>query len=402
MKFSKKWNRSIGIRFNILPLLLCPLTLAAATTNSVNFLSDSVGNSSIGGVISSIPHYNNTLVNGVALSAGGQNLGYLVNTLTSTGSSVPQLYFTNFPFGPNNQWGAPILFNTVTSNGNNRSIALDLKDTSTTGTLAVTGIGINIYSPPDRGGDTSGLYVDQSGGGNAISAYNLSSTRPAGYTAYPNNGRAIEAAVDGGKTSIVSSAQEGVAFYAVVTGVNGAGMMIFPSVNTNPAARAITLRTYNNSAEKFFVQMNGYAYFGNNVAVAGTVTQSSDERLKKDIKPIGNEDLDSFVKLNPVVFNWKDSKKDHSLQSGFIAQEVQKIYPHLVTKSAPTDLTPDGTLSLNYEGLIPHVVNALKNFISNDQKEKQKLMSLLNAQELEIGELKKRIAVIEASSSTRK
>jgi hypothetical protein len=45
---------------------------------------------------------------------------------------------------------------------------------------------------------------------------------------------------------------------------------------------------------------------------------------------------------------------------GFIAQQVQKLFPELVSTTSPTILTPDGTLTLNYVGLIAPIVKAIQ------------------------------------------
>ena len=47
-------------------------------------------------------------------------------------------------------------------------------------------------------------------------------------------------------------------------------------------------------------------------------------------------------------------------QLGFIAQQVQPIFPNLVSTTSPTALTPNGTLSLNYIGLISPIVSAIQ------------------------------------------
>jgi cytoskeletal protein CcmA (bactofilin family) len=82
--------------------------------------------------------------------------------------------------------------------------------------------------------------------------------------------------------------------------------------------------------------------------VAGTTTSlyfvsGSDYRIKTDVKPIDA----AFVidQLNPVTYINKISGKQ---DTGFIAHEVQEIFPHLVTG------IKDGeeTQTLNYQGLI--------------------------------------------------
>jgi hypothetical protein len=47
-------------------------------------------------------------------------------------------------------------------------------------------------------------------------------------------------------------------------------------------------------------------------------------------------------------------------QYGFIAQQVQSVFPDLVSTTSPTALTPDGTLSLNYIDLISPIVAAIQ------------------------------------------
>jgi hypothetical protein len=76
---------------------------------------------------------------------------------------------------------------------------------------------------------------------------------------------------------------------------------------------------------------------------------------------IQNLDVSSSIwaidALNPVTFDWIDSSGASSTQVGFIAEQVQAIFPELVsTTSSPTAaLTPSGTL-----GLISPIVSAIQ------------------------------------------
>lgn len=72
-----------------------------------------------------------------------------------------------------------------------------------------------------------------------------------------------------------------------------------------------------------------------NLVSNGEITAYSDKRLKTDIQSLNNRGL-----LNPVTY-FKDNKK----QIGFIAQEVQEVYPELVNEDI------NGYLSLNYQQL---------------------------------------------------
>lgn len=93
---------------------------------------------------------------------------------------------------------------------------------------------------------------------------------------------------------------------------------------------------------------------GNRFVVSGKVyansyENNSDRRLKNNIVPVKTDIIDD---LKPVSFDWKESGEHVS--SGFIAQDVQKILPELVS------LKDDGMLSLNYIGIIPHLVHKVQ------------------------------------------
>jgi len=131
-----------------------------------------------------------------------------------------------------------------------------------------------------------------------------------------------------------------------------------------------------------------------NGAVRGTsVYQVSDIRLKKDILPITDDTKDLF-KLQAVQYNWKENnafnKKFDNLdktQFGFIAQEVEKIYPNLVSTDA------QGLKSVEYTQIIPLLVEALKEQQKeiDELKDQQKEMDALKEQQNEIEVLKDEI-----------
>jgi hypothetical protein len=92
----------------------------------------------------------------------------------------------------------------------------------------------------------------------------------------------------------------------------------------------------------------------------GSLTQNgsiSDKKYKENIKTISNG-IDKIQKLNPVEFDWNDKSDAHKIgkkeDAGFIAQEVQKVLPNLVNENV------DGDLALNYEGIIPYLVQSIQ------------------------------------------
>jgi hypothetical protein len=78
---------------------------------------------------------------------------------------------------------------------------------------------------------------------------------------------------------------------------------------------------------------------------------TSDARLKKDIRDLSYGVAD-VLKMHPVTFKWKAG--GDATHVGLIAQEVQKIFPELVSNVK----SPAGqeVLTVDYMGLIPVLI----------------------------------------------
>ena len=97
---------------------------------------------------------------------------------------------------------------------------------------------------------------------------------------------------------------------------------------------------------------------------------TSDRRLKNNITSLDdNYGLNIINQLNPVSFNWKNKYQDQELQYGFIAQDIQKLLPGLVSPNG------QGMLSLNYDGLLAPMVKS----IQEQQKEIDDLKQQIEA-----------------------
>ncbi|MFA5172781.1 MAG: tail fiber domain-containing protein [Candidatus Paceibacterota bacterium] len=88
----------------------------------------------------------------------------------------------------------------------------------------------------------------------------------------------------------------------------------------------------------------------NNIYAAGFF-YSSDARLKKDFKVIENP-IDKIMKLSGGTFTWK---KDGIAGIGVIAQEVEKVFPELVSTDKKT-----GMKSVQYGNLVAPLIEAVK------------------------------------------
>ena len=89
-----------------------------------------------------------------------------------------------------------------------------------------------------------------------------------------------------------------------------------------------------------------------NATFSGTVTASSDVRLKENVTGIENA-LDKVLDLRGVYFN-RIGKTYDDREVGVIAQEVEKVLPELVKEGA------DGMKSVAYQNLVAVLIEAVK------------------------------------------
>lgn len=100
---------------------------------------------------------------------------------------------------------------------------------------------------------------------------------------------------------------------------------------------------------------------------------SSDQRLKKNIETLPSV-LDKVRQLNPVKYHLLDSRDTAPKSIGFIAQEVQPLFPEIVGET-------DGTLSLAYSQFGVVAIAAIKEL--SQQVDEQKAENEALRKELE-------------------
>ncbi len=116
---------------------------------------------------------------------------------------------------------------------------------------------------------------------------------------------------------------------------------------------------------------SGYGYFIDRVGIgtdspsemlqidgkglADAWNTNSDRRLKKDIHPLKNS-LEKVSKLQGVTYKWKDINKSQKPQIGFIAQDVEKVVPEVVSK--PKNVNQ--FYNMQYDRLTALLVEAVK------------------------------------------
>ncbi|SHF55928.1 Por secretion system C-terminal sorting domain-containing protein [Flavobacterium fontis] len=154
---------------------------------------------------------------------------------------------------------------------------------------------------------------------------------------------------------------------------NGVGVGVgFSSIPTDPNFFNYNFNSsFYTNYEGAIVHNQGKVVFHvNGNARATGVFTTSDQKFKKDIKPIENA-LSLVEKIEGKTYLWnqeafKDRNFDGGGHSGFIAQELEKVLPHVVATQ------PNGEKAVNYIEVIPYLVEAIKE--QQAQIREQKLM----------------------------
>lgn len=168
------------------------------------------------------------------------------------------------------------------------------------------------------------------------------------------NGSAISGMYDSGNTAA------GYASTAMgeFTNASGYGILAIGYYNTidataNPTGFSSTNRALvigNSTSESRSDAMT--VLFDGTTIIAGDLTVNSDARLKSNISSLGNT-LSMLKMLDGKTYNLKSNESKEKI--GLLARDVQKVFPQLVRSSKDDQ----ATLSLNYQGLIPVLINAV-------------------------------------------
>ena len=183
------------------------------------------------------------------------------------------------------------------------------------------------------------------------------------------------------------------------------------SINTYHAAGASTTVT----GELAF--SNDYARVGNNgtgdmvissnngdvqlYAPSGTVWSngaavSSDSLLKTNLKVLTGS-MDKLMQIVGYEYKWKDPNESQKLQYGVMAQNIQRIYPDLVSTVTKTDIVNDTIITetdrfvLNYTGLIPVMIEGMK----EQQLKIEELQSKVTGLEQKYATILQRVTALE-------
>ncbi|MCA8829703.1 tail fiber domain-containing protein [Hymenobacter pini] len=159
-------------------------------------------------------------------------------------------------------------------------------------------------------------------------------------------------------------------FYNANTATNATGLAVKIAATGTTAAFDVSQGTTQDAAGTTLLRVQGNGNVGIGVATANykldvngqvranNVAVTSDQRFKTNVQPLRSA-LASVLALRGVRYEWNALGVRHggmagAKQVGLLAQEVEKIYPELVSTDA------EGYKAVNYAQLTPVLIEALK------------------------------------------
>ena len=121
-----------------------------------------------------------------------------------------------------------------------------------------------------------------------------------------------------------------------------------------------------NKSDAFKVMFNGDTTVSNDLTVSGDVVISSDARLKSNIVSLGST-LSKLLQIDGKSYEIKGKQK-----IGVLAQEIQEVFPELVSEDG------NEMLAVNYQGLVPVLINALKDQQNEIDELKEMVQALIS------------------------
>ena len=119
-----------------------------------------------------------------------------------------------------------------------------------------------------------------------------------------------------------------------------------------------------NKSDAFKVMFNGDTTVSNDLTVSGDVVISSDARLKSNIESLGST-LSKLLQIDGKSYEMKGKQK-----IGVLAQEIKEVFPELVSED------DNKMLAVNYQGLVPVLINALKEQDAKMKEQEKKINRL--------------------------
>lgn len=192
-------------------------------------------------------------------------------------------------------------------------------------------------------------------------------------------------------------------------GGTGTKIILYPGGGSVPYALGVQ------NSNLWYSSFSGHMWYCNttnpsmqltngNLLVTGDITafaSISDQRLKTNIQNISTTlALETIKNMRPVTFNWREDifNKEHAgkSDSGFIAQEIEKLIPHAVSEY--TDISGGENnhkiyKNLRHERIIPYLVSSIQALFDDQKLQQNTFEKKINELNLEINLLKQKLDI---------
>ena len=117
---------------------------------------------------------------------------------------------------------------------------------------------------------------------------------------------------------------------------------------------------------------------------------NSDYRIIKNITYLSNNELDNILKLKPCTYNYVSDDENQKSRIGFIAQDVETVYPNIIEVGSYSDELQDNIKAINTSDLIPYIIKAI-------QEQDEKISNIVISSQIEyITNLENKINTLES------
>ncbi|AXG72155.1 chaperone of endosialidase [Kordia sp. SMS9] len=246
----------------------------------------------------------------------------------------------------------------------NTKVGIDYTDISSS-----TRSGITVENKAGTSGTSTGVSVINNAGGYAMRGIDInqsgSTFASTGINIRMNNSAAIYSGIDAFVNQVSSASSTGSTFgvrgeitSSVPISTFGAGIY-GSATGTNP---------------------NWYAgYFNGNVFTTGMYL-SSDKKLKEQVETEENV-LEKIMELNAVTYMYKENDQLNlpaALQHGFIAQDIEEVFPELVTTIKKPIFDKENNIEGEYEYKAVNYIGLISVLTSSIQELNEKVARLEN------------------------
>lgn len=155
------------------------------------------------------------------------------------------------------------------------------------------------------------------------------------------------------------------------------GELLYQQLSTDTWSFGITSKVSGNNQRGFQVKNSSWARVfevrGDGTIIAKGQALNSDSIYKEEIRPLESE-FEKLKRINAKQYKLKNEEKregkEKKVHFGFIAQELEKVYPDMVF----TD--EDGLKSIFYTELIPVLLEAVKAQQAQIERQNKQLLEI--------------------------